>query len=138
MDVSVEHLGDVQFEIKAGQHTIYSDQPVENGGHDEGMTPPDLLLASLGSCAGYYAAMYLRKHKLATEGTVVRVHADKLKNPARMDNFRIDIDVPVGLPEQHKAGVEEAVHHCLIHNTLLHPPQISIAVKSLELLEHTA
>jgi putative redox protein len=52
MDVSVEHLGDVQFEIKAGQHTIYSDQPVESGGHAEGMTPPELLLASLGSCAG--------------------------------------------------------------------------------------
>src|SRR6478736_5095202 len=71
MDVSVEHLGDVQFEIKAGQHTIYSDQPVKSGGHDEGMTPPELLLASLGSCAGYYAAMYLRKHKLASEGTIV-------------------------------------------------------------------
>ena len=138
MDVSVEHLGDVQFEIKAGQHTIYSDQPVENGGHDEGMTPPDLLLASLGSCAGYYAAMYLRKHKLSTEGTLVRVHADKLKNPARMDNFRIDIDVPAGLPEQHRVGVEEAVHHCLIHNTLLHPPQISVEVKSLEPAEHAA
>ena len=138
MEVLVEHLGDVQFEIKAGQHTIFSDQPVENGGHDEGMTPPDLLLASLGSCAGYYAAMYLRKHKLAIEGTVVRVHADKLKNPARLDNFHIDIDVPVGLSEQHKAGVEEAVHHCLIHNTLLHPPQMFIAVKSSEFVEHTA
>lgn len=138
MDVSVEHLGDVQFEIKAGQHTIYSDQPVENGGRDEGMTPPDLLLAALGSCAGYYAAMYLRKHKLASEGTFVRVHADKLKNPARMDNFRIDIDVPVGLPEQHKAGVEEAVHHCLIHNTLLHPPQMLVEVKSSEIAEHAA
>lgn len=138
MEVLIEHLGDVQFEIKAGQHTIYCDQPVENGGHDEGMTPPELLLASLGSCAGYYAAMYLRKHKLAAEGTVVRVHADKLKNPARMDNFRIDIDVPVGLTEAHKAGVEEAVHHCLIHNTLLHPPQISIEVTNSELLEHIA
>ena len=47
-------------------------------------------------------------------------------------------DTPAGLSEQHKAGVEEAVHHCLIHNTLLHPPQISIEVKSSELLEHTA
>jgi len=55
-----------------------------------------------------------------------------------MDNVRIDIDVPVGLSEQHKAGVEEAVHHCLIHNTLLHPPQVSIEVKSSELAEHTA
>ena len=45
----------------------------ENGGFDEGMTPPELLLASLGSCAAYYAAEYLRQHKLATEGTKVRV-----------------------------------------------------------------
>lgn len=137
MDVSVEYLGDVQFEIKAGPHTIYSDQPVENGGHGEGMTPPELLLASLGSCAGYYAAMYLRKHKLASAGTIVRVHADKLKNPARMDNFHIDIDVPGGLSEVHQAGVAEAVHHCLIHNTLLHPPQMFVAVKDLEFVEST-
>jgi hypothetical protein len=82
--------------------------------------------------------MYLRKHKLASEGTIVRVHADKLKNPARMDNFHIDIDVPTGLSEAHRAGVEEAVHHCLIHNTFLHPPQMFIEVKSSELVEQTA
>jgi len=138
MEVLVEHIGDVQFEIKAREHTIYSDQPLESGGHNEAMTPPELMLASLGSCAGFYAAMYLRKHKLAAEGTRVRVHAEKLKNPARMDNFRIDIDVPGGLSEQHKAGVEESVHHCLIHNTLLHPPKITIDIKSQELLPQTA
>jgi putative redox protein len=65
MEVTVEHLGALQFEIQARQHTIVSDQPPENGGHDEGMTPPELLLASLGSCAGFYAAQYLRKHQLA-------------------------------------------------------------------------
>jgi len=47
MEVTVEHLGALQFEIKARQHAIVSDQPPENGGHDEGMTPPELLLASL-------------------------------------------------------------------------------------------
>src|SRR5690349_22236476 len=103
MEIQVEHLGGVQFEIRARQHTIVSDQPVENGGHDEGMTPPELFLASLGSCAGFYAAMYLRKHKLVSEGTLVRVQAEKLKNPARMDNFRIDIEVPGSLSESHKA-----------------------------------
>jgi putative redox protein len=134
MEVSVEHLGDVQFEIRAREHTIVSDQPAADGGYDEGMTPPELFLASLGSCAGFYAAVYLRKHKLALEGTRVRVHAEKLKNPARMDNFRIELEVPVELSETHKAGVEESVHHCLIHNTLLHPPKIAIAVKSPELI----
>ena len=124
MEVTVEHLGAMQFEIKARQHTVLSDQPPENAGHDEGMTPPELLLASLGSCAGFYAAQYLRKHKLATEGTRVRVTAEKLKDPARVDNFRISIEAPAALTEQHCAGVENAVHHCLIHNTLLHPPSI--------------
>jgi putative redox protein len=136
MEVTVEHLGAVQFEIKARQHSILSDQPPENFGHDEGMTPPELLLASLGSCAAFYAAQYLRKHKLAAEGTRVRVVADKVKDPARVDNFRIEIDTPVELNEQHRAGVEASVHHCLIHNTLLHPPKISIEVRETAAATH--
>src|ERR1700690_4573603 len=126
MEVTVEHLGALQFGINARQHAIVSDQPPENGGHDEGMTPPELLLASLGSCAAFYAAQYLRKYKLATEGTHVRVTADKLKEPARIDNFHIEIETTIELSDQHRAGVEKAVHQCLIHNTLLHPPQMRI------------
>ena len=132
MEILVEHLGAVQFEIKARQHIIVSDQPAENGGHDEGMTPPELLLASLGSCAGFYAAQYLRKHKLATEGTRVRVMADKVKDPARVDNFRIEVESPVELDDRHRTGLEASVHHCLIHNTLLHPPRIAIEIKQKE------
>lgn len=132
MEVTVEHLGAVQFEIKARQHSISSDQPAENGGFDEGMTPPELLLASLGSCAGYYASQYLRKFKLASEGTRVRVTAEKVKDPARIENFQIEVETPVELTEEHRAGVERAVHHCLIHNTLLHPPKIGIEIRQLE------
>ncbi|HVP46962.1 MAG TPA: OsmC family protein [Bryobacteraceae bacterium] len=130
MEVSVEHLGAVQFAIKAREHKIVSDQPAENGGFDEGMTPPELFLSSLGSCAGFYAAQYLKKKGLATEGTVVRVFADKAKNPARLDNFRIEVDVPAAVDDEHRRGVEDAVHHCLIHNTLLHPPTITLDVRT--------
>jgi putative redox protein len=77
MKVSVEHLGGAQFEITARRHRIACDQPPENDGFDEGMTPPELLLASLGSCVGFYAAQYLKKHELATEGTKVLVTAEK-------------------------------------------------------------
>jgi len=129
MEVTVEHLGAVQFEIRTRDHAVVSDQPVENGGFDEGMTPPELLLASLGSCAGYYAAQYLRKNKLATEGTRVRVTCEKVKDPvARMTNFMIEVNAPVELTEAHRLGVEEAVEHCLVHDTLLHQPQITLKV----------
>jgi putative redox protein len=137
MEVIVEHLGAVQFEIKARQHTIACDQPPENGGFDEGMTPPELLLASLGSCAGFYVAQYMRKHKLLGKGTLVRVSAEKMKNPARIDNFHIEVEMPLELDAEDKKGVEQAVHHCLIHNTLLHPPQIAVQVKSTTLAAQT-
>lgn len=133
MEITVEHLGGVQFEIKARQHVILSDQPAENGGFDEGMTPPEMLLASLGSCAGFYAAQYLKTHKRATDGTIVRVTADKAREPARLDNFRIALELPGDLNQQDLDGVRLAVHHCLIHNTLLNPPKISISVAAAEL-----
>jgi putative redox protein len=130
MEVLIEHLGAVQFEIKARQHTLICDQPVENRGYDEGMTPPELLLASLGSCAAFYAVDYLNRNKLSSPGTKVRVTAEKVKGPFRLDEFKVDVDVPGELDDQHMKGVEEAVHRCLIHNTLLHPPQIEIEIKA--------
>jgi len=131
MEVQIEHIGDLQFEITARTHTIACDQPIENGGYDEGMTPPELFLASLGSCAGFYAAQYLRKEGLATEGTRVRVSAEKAKDPPRLVNIRIEVDLPVEVSEKHRAGVEDAIHHCLLHRTLSNPPQISIDINKL-------
>ena len=129
MNVTVEHLGGVQFEVTARHHKIACDQPPENGGFDEGMTPPELLLASLGACAGFYAAQYLKKFQLAVEGTVVRVSAGKAKNPPRVDDFIVEVEIPIPLSEAHRVGVEQAIHHCLMHNTLLNPPHISLEVR---------
>jgi putative redox protein len=130
MEMTVQHLGAVQFEIKTREHTLISDQPTENGGFDEGMTPPEFLLASLGSCAAYYAVEYLKARQLAPQGTKVHVTADKVKNPARLDNFRLRIEVPAHLTAEHQEGIQRAVHKCLVHNTLLHAPQITTEVLS--------
>jgi uncharacterized OsmC-like protein len=130
MEVIVQHLGAVQFEIKARQHTVISDQPAENDGYDEGMTPPELLLASLGSCAAYYAVDYLKRHKLPQEGTSVRVTGEKVKGPLRLDNFKIEVEVAGELDGDHLKGLEEAVHRCLIHQTLLHPPKVDVEIKT--------
>jgi uncharacterized OsmC-like protein len=130
MEIIVEHLGAVQFEIKARQHTVISDQPADNKGFDEGMTPPELLLASLGSCAAFYAVDYLVQNKLEREGVRTRVTAEKVKGPFRLDNFKIEVEVPGGLDEAHLKGIEEAVHRCLIHNTLLQPPKMEVVIQT--------
>lgn len=131
IEVTVRHSGDVKFEIAARQHTLICDQPQNSGGGDEGMTPPELFLASLGSCAAFYAVAYLKKKGLERQGVEARAFAEKAPAPARLDPIRIEVSVPGELSDADRAGVEDAVHRCLIHNTLLHTPAISIAIRTL-------
>jgi ssRNA-specific RNase YbeY (16S rRNA maturation enzyme) len=60
----------------------------------------------------------------------VRVTAEKLKEPARLGDFVIEVEVPVELTDEQREGVERSVKHCLIHNTLLNPPKIDLTIKS--------
>ena len=133
MEVKITHVDHVKFAIQSRSHTIVCDQPAENGGEDSGMTPPELLLASLGSCAAFYAVQYLKTRNLAQSGVEVSITAEKLKKPARLGNFRIHVVSPVSLTEEQTEGLMRSVHACLIHNTLLTPPEIKIELEICEL-----
>jgi uncharacterized OsmC-like protein len=127
MEIRVQHLGDVKFAATTRGHRVICDQPPSNGGADTGMTPPEYLLVALGTCAGFYAAQYLKTRSLASHGLEVKVSAEKATQPARLGQFKIEVVVP-GLDPQHEAGVQRAVKACLIHNTLLHAPAIETVV----------
>src|SRR6476619_7581817 len=119
MEIRVQHLGNVRFEATTRGHRVLCDQPADNGGMDSGMTPPEFLLASLGTCAGFYAVQYLKARSLPADGLEVRVTGEKVKQPARLGSFRIEVIVP-GVALEHEQGILRAVKACLIHNTLLH------------------
>ena len=93
------------------------------------MTPPELFLAALGSCAAFYAVAYLKKKGLPREGVEVRVTAEKAGPPARLDHFKIEVKIPTALSDVDRIGMDDAVHRCLIHNTLLHPPKVHIELQ---------
>jgi putative redox protein len=100
------------------------------------MTPPEFLLVSLGTCAGFYAVKYLETRSLPTDGVEVTVSAEKVTQPARIGSFRIEVTVP-DIDAAHEAGVLRAVKACLIHNTLLNAPAIHTVVRTLA-EQHTA
>jgi putative redox protein len=128
METTVTYRGGVEFEVDARGHRVVCDQPTENGGANAGMSPPEFLLASLGTCAAYYALQYLKARSLAADGLEVRVTAGKATGPARLASFRIEVRVP-GLEDvKHQEGVLRAAKSCLIHNTLMQPPQIEITL----------
>ena len=127
MEAVIRQLGDLKFEAAARGHKVLCDQTPENGGSDAGMTPPEFLLVSLGTCAAYYAAQYLRTRSLNTDQLAVRVSAEKATQPARLASFVIDVEMG-DLDPKHYDGLRRAVKSCLIHDTLSHPPAIDLRV----------
>src|SRR3569833_1131726 len=126
MEIKEKQIDRFKFNIEARSHSIICDQPLENGGEDAGMTPPELMLASLGTCAEFYAVQYIRTRKLDDRGVEVRVTAEKLMQQARLGNYQIHVTCPAGLTAEQTEGLRRSVHHCLIHNTLLSVPTVGI------------
>ena len=53
----------------------------------------------------------------------MRVTAEKAKAPARI-SLKVEVSLPEALDDLRRDGVIRAIHSCLIHNTLTHPPKI--------------
>lgn len=130
MEVKVTYRSGTKFEAEARGHSVICDQPLEAGGTDAGMTPPEFLLVSLGTCAMYYAANYLRLQQLPAEGMTVTVEADKVMNPPRLGRFRMFLDVPDVHDPRHLEGARRSAEKCLVKNTLLTAPSIELTVRA--------
>jgi len=133
MELTVRHTGGVRFEAQTRGHRLICDQPAANGGEDLGMTPPELLLSSLGTCAGFYALSYLKARSLPSDGLTVKVTAEKVTKPARLDQIVIEVDAP-GCPPEQESWIRRSIEACLIHNTLTHGPHIETVVRAGELV----
>jgi putative redox protein len=127
MQSITRYLNGKTFETTVGTHRIITDQPFSQGGENAGPTPPELLLASLGACAGHYAVEYLRARSLPLTDLEVRVSAAKGSDPVRLASFYVEVFLP-GIDERHQQGLLRAVKTCLIHNTLKTTPAIELAV----------
>lgn len=133
--VTVAHLGDDRFVIDVRGHKLEVDQPVGAGGTDLAPTPTELFIASLASCVAYYARRYLVRHGLPTDDLEVEADYSFGSHPARVTkvNLRLAVSAVVP-PERHEALLAMAAH-CTVHNTLTHPPEVTINLHSVDQLQ---
>jgi putative redox protein len=131
MQVKVQYKEHLQFEATARGHRMLTDQPLDNEGDDLGMTPPEWFLASIGGCIGFYAVKYCQTRGLDATGLSVDVSAQKTTDmPVRLDDIKVQVNVPIDLDEHQYQGLERAVDACLIHKTLTNPPYTDIQINT--------
>jgi uncharacterized OsmC-like protein len=124
-------VGKVGSRVQLGRHHLVFDQPASvSGGEDRGPSPLDVLGVAVAACAHYYAAAFLHGRGLATEGLRVDVEFEKDRAPSpRIGRLSMKVHLPPGLTERQLATVERAVKSCPAYGTLLHPPEVDLAIE---------
>ncbi|MBU0606109.1 MAG: OsmC family protein [Candidatus Omnitrophica bacterium] len=119
--VKVSNEGAYKFNVRSGDYEFSIDAS------GKGITPPDALLASVGSCIGVYIRKYVDGAKLAIKDFTVSVEADFGKVPPYCFR-RIDVVIDlkgVELDERRKKAILEFIRNCPVHNTLKNNPEIN-------------
>ena len=116
--ITTYYKGDMLFESKLGNHDILIDVPSNMGGRDRGPTPPELFVASLGSCVGAFVANYCNQTNVDAQGMTVDITFDKAGPPTRLVNLKVKINLPNGECKNREKALLRVAEHCPVHETI--------------------
>ena len=85
---------------------------------------PELLMVSLGSCIGAVLITYADRHSINYEGLEIALDWQVAEHPHRIARIDVAMRMPGPLTEEQMKILERVADQCLIHATLLNPPQI--------------
>ncbi len=127
--LSVTHVAGDRFELQVRGHRLVCDQPVADGGSDQGPTPTELFVASLTACVAFYAGRFLARHDLDPDG--LRVEGDftmSADRPPRVASIVLRLVTPHPLPDNRRRALLAVADHCTVHNSIRQPPDVRVTL----------
>lgn len=120
--VEITNSGEYSFRVKSKDYEFIVDTK------GKGVSPPDALLASLGSCIGVYLRKYAEDAKLALPEFSISVEADFSKErPVCFRKIEVRIDLKgLQLDARRLTAMQEFIKNCPVHNTLKQNPEVEI------------
>jgi len=130
--MEVTWLRGSQLAVDVRRHRLLVDQPADEGGDDRGMTPVELLIASLGSCIGHFAARFCDRHRLPADGLRVTVEWEYEEKPHRVGRMTAHVRLPpplaAALDPAMRERMQKVLEGCTVHNTIAITPRIDVRI----------
>ncbi len=126
MPIQIHFPGGVAVAAQLDSFEVLTDQPVAAGGGGSAPSPYDLFLASIGTCAGFFALRFCQQRDLATEGLSLSLDYQRNPETKALEQIAIHIKLPAGFPEKYRRAIIKATDQCSVKKALLDPPEISV------------
>lgn len=123
--VDIANTGDYSFKVKSKDSEFVVDIK------GKGITPPDTLLASLGTCVGVYVRKYAEGAKLTLPEFNIRVDAEfRKETPVCFKKIDVNVDLNgTQLDDRRLKAMHEFVKNCPVHNTIKNDPEVEIKIR---------
>jgi ribosomal protein S12 methylthiotransferase accessory factor len=128
-EIKVTFPGGFRVDAEYKGFTVKTDQPVHAGGEGAALSPFDLFLTSIATCAGYYVLAFSRERGIPTEGAAVVMRMEKNPETKMIGKIKIEINLPPEFPVKYKNAVIKAVNSCTVTAHLMRPPAFEIVAK---------
>ena len=126
MKLSVAYQGGTRYDVLTDRHRVVTDQPVEDGGADAGMSPVELFVGSVASCVGYFVGQFCARHDISREGLRVEAEWTMAEGPHRVGQVQLAIRLPHRITPELKERLLKVAHGCTVYQSIVAPAQISI------------
>lgn len=126
MSMQITFPGGVAVTARYKGFEIRTDQPEDNGGANSAPSPFDLFLASVGTCAAFYALRFCQQRNLPTEGLAVSLETVDDPGTRQTEKIAISITTPEAFPEKYRRAIVRATNQCSVKRTILEPPEIVV------------
>ena len=109
-------------------HEMLTDQPAKAGGGDSAPPPFDLFLASIGTCAGFYALRFCQSREIDAAGLAATLEPVRDPETRRIATIRIELTLPPGFPERYRRAILRAIDQCAVKRHIVDPPEIAVEI----------
>lgn len=108
---------------------IPTDQPVDQGGDNTAPAPFDYFIASIATCAGFYALAFCREREIPVDEIVLKMITEKGPESKMIDRIAITVDLPPSFPARYTFALEKAINLCSVKKHLDRPPKIEVLIR---------
>ncbi|MBN8675040.1 bifunctional alpha/beta hydrolase/OsmC family protein [Lacibacter sp. MH-610] len=116
--------------IYTSSHHIIGDEPIDFGGNNLGVSPYELLVASIGSCTALTLKLYAQRSKWDLQEvfvylTYAKKHAEEIgldiEEMGKIDHITKKIKLVGNLTEEQQLKLKEIASKCPVHKTVSGP-----------------
>jgi len=130
MSMQISFPGGVAVSAQVGSFNILTDQPSAAGGQGSAPAPYDLFLASIGTCAGFFALRFCQQRELTTEGLSLSLDYHRDPEKKKLQKVVIRIQLPDNFPEKYRSAIIRATDQCAVKRALVDPPEFEVTTGS--------